>query len=241
MTLTALFQAQEATWPPAAMTRVGPWCIRVGQGGGKRVSAATAQAPFDVADIAQAEAAMAALDQDALFMIRPGEAALDAMLAARGYRIVDPTLILAAPTAPLAATPPPPVSAFTAEAPLAIMQEVWAENGIGPARLAVMARAKGPKTALLARHNDRAAGAGFAAIHGQVAFIHAMTVSPEHRRHGAAINMMRAAAIWAQDHGADTLNVLVTQDNAGARALYASLGFADVGHYHYRINAQQKA
>ncbi|MBK1634979.1 GNAT family N-acetyltransferase [Rhodovulum adriaticum] len=239
MSLPDLFAGQEATWPPAATHRVGPWCIRDGQGGGKRVSAATATAPVTDADIAQAETAMAALDQDALFMVRPGDEALDGLLALRGYRIVDPVMILAAPVAPLAAMPPPPVTAFTVAAPLAILHEVWAENGIGPARLAVMDRVKGPKTALLARQNDRAAGAGFAAIHGTRCFVHALSVSPAHRRQGAAVNMMRAAAGWAQDHGAETLVVLVTEDNAAARALYASLGFANVGSYHYRTNAPQ--
>jgi len=54
------------------------------------------------------------------------------------------------------------------------------------------------------------------------------------RRQGCAINILRAAACWAQDHGADTLSLAVTQANAGARALYASLGMEGVEQYHYR-------
>ena len=43
MTPAELYATLEATWPPAARRRVGPWTIRDGQGGGKRVSAATAE------------------------------------------------------------------------------------------------------------------------------------------------------------------------------------------------------
>ena len=44
----------------------------------------------------------------------------------------------------------------------------------------------------------------------------------------------RAAGAWAQDNGAETLALLVTEANAGARALYASLSMGVVGQYHYR-------
>ncbi|MGC9419766.1 MAG: GNAT family N-acetyltransferase [Rhodovulum sp.] len=237
MTPEALFAAQEATWPPASKTRLGPWTIRDGQGGGKRVSAATAQGPVTEAEIDAAEAAMADLDQPPLFMVRPGEDRLDALLAARGYTLVDPVEVLVAPVETLAAEPPAPVTAFTVWEPLAIMNELWDEAGIGPARRAVMARAATPKTAVMGRQNDRAAGAAFAAIHGGLCFVHAMAVAAPHRRQGTAVNMMRAVAQWAQDHGAEQLAALVTEDNGAARALYASLGMRNVGHYHYRMKA----
>ncbi|TCO73510.1 GNAT family N-acetyltransferase [Rhodovulum euryhalinum] len=240
MTPDRLFAAQEATWPPAAATRIGPWCIRDGQGGGKRVSAATAEGRVTEADIDAAETAMEGLGQPALFMVRPGDEALDALLAGRGYTVVDPVAVLAAPVARIAADPPP-VTAFTVWEPLAIMDELWAENDIGPARRAVMARVNGPKTALLGRQNDRAAGAGFAAIHDGICFVHAMVVAPGHRRQGTAVNMMRAAAMWAQDQGATDLAVLVTEANGAARALYASLGLENVGQYHYRMKVPQMA
>ena len=240
MTFARLFAAQEATWPPAGTRSVGPWCIRDGRGGGKRVSAATAEAPFSEPEIPDAEAAMAALGQAPLFMIRPGDEALDSALARRGYATIDPVILLSAPVATLAAETPAPVSAFTIWEPLRIMEELWEENGIGPARRAVMGRVTGPKTAVLGRQNDRAAGVAFAAIHEGLCFIHAVVVSTPHRRQGTAVNMMRAAAGWAQDEGAASLVVLVTEANAGARKLYASLGFSNVGQYHYRMKVPKR-
>ena len=235
--------AFESTWPPAATRRLGRWTLRDGQGGGKRVSAATAGpepegalTPADwVGALPAAETAMRALCQPPLFRLDPEQTALDAALAARGYRVADPTVIYAAPTARIATERPPPVTTFEVWEPLAIMREIWADGGIGPARLAVMDRATAPKTALLGRRADQPAAAAFAAAHRGVAMVHALEVRPDHRGHGLGRWMMRAAAFWALAQGAGQLAVAVTRQNTAGNALYASLGMAVVGSYHYRI------
>ncbi|MBI1216967.1 MAG: GNAT family N-acetyltransferase [Rhodobacteraceae bacterium] len=232
--MTALFDALEATWPAAALHRVGPWLIREGRGGGKRVSAATAEAAATEADIAGMEAMQMSLGQAPLVMIRDGEEALDAMLAAQGYRVIDPVVAYAAPVAAMTGALPY-LAAFTIWPPLAIQREIWAAGRIGPGRLAVMDRVAGPKTSILARAADRPAGAGFVAIHGDTVMAHALEVAPDLRRQKAAAHMLRAAANWAQAAGATTFSLVVTEANAGARALYASLGMTVVGHYHYRM------
>lgn len=239
MTPETLARVMEATWPPAARHHVGPFLIRDGQGGGKRVSAATAEAGWAEADFAPAEAAMAALDQPALFLIRQDEEALDAALAARGYEVVDPVVAYAAPV-DLLLPPPPPLSAIPTWPPLAVATEIWAGAGIGPARLAVMGRVAGPKTTLLARIEDRPAGCCFVAVAEGVAMLHALDVLPECRRRGAAGHMLREAAFWARENGAETLSLAVTRANHSARALYAALGMQVVGAYHYRQAVAEK-
>lgn len=231
----------EATWPAAATRIEGPWLLREGRGGGKRVSAATAEGAWRPGDIALAEAAQARLGQPALFLIRPEEAALDAELARCGFALVDPVVILSAPVAGLASTPPRPLSAFCHWPPLAIQRELWAEGGIGPARLAVMERVGGPHTAILGRAGDRAAGAAFVAVAGSHAMLHALHVGTGQRRQGVARNIMRAAAAWAQHHGAIDFSVAVTRGNPPANALYSSLGMQVVGHYHYRMKVPEEA
>lgn len=234
MTPGALYATVEGTWPPARRFRMGAWTIRDGQGGGQRVSAATAEGPVGPGDIAAMEAAQADLGQPALVMVRAGEAALDAALAQAGYRVKDPVVAYAAPAAALARALPP-ATAIPHWPPLAMTCDLWAEGGIGPARVAVMERAAGPKAAVIARAADAPAGAAFVAIHGGVAMLHAIEVAPRHRRKGAARNMIAAAASWAADHGAHDVALVVTEANAGARALYASLGMEPVGQYHYRL------
>lgn len=177
---------------------------------------------------------MRALDQTLLFQIRAGDAALDALLAAQGYRIVDPVNLLAAPVAGLIVERPPRVSTFTIWEPLEIMREIWAEGGIGPDRIAVMARARGPKTGLLGRHDNHPAATGFVALHEGIAMVHALEVRAAHRRVGMGRLMMLQAAHWAAAQGARHLAVICTQANAAANGLYATMGFVHIGQYHYR-------
>lgn len=234
MTPDTIYDVLEQTWPAASYARVGPWLIRAGAGGGQRVSAATVEAAFGDADISQAEAAMQALDQHPLFMLRHSDSRLDDMLAARGYLRHDPVVVYAASVADLGNPEPSPMSAFPTWPPLSIAVQLWNEAGLGAGRLAVMDRAKGPKTCILGRANDRASGVTFVACHGRTAMLHSLEVSPTQRRQGSAQNIVRMAAVWAGSQGADTLCLAVTEGNVAARALYTSLGMTIVGAYHYR-------
>ena len=218
----------EATWPPARVWRCGPFTLRDGAGGGKRVSAATCDG-----DWAEVELAAAVVDQP-LFLIRRGEASLDAALADRGYRVVDPVVIYAAPVAALMGEVPP-MTAFAHWPPLEIARVIWAEGGIGAERVAVMERVAGAKAAILGRTGDRPAGVGFVALAGVEAMLHALEVRPECRRQGMGAVLLRAAANWAAAAGALRLSLAVTEQNVAARALYSRAGMQAVGQYHYRM------
>ena len=233
--LIDIFAVIDGTWPAVRTEPSGPFTLRVGQGGGNRVSAATLEAPFEPDDLTRAEAAMRALNQQPLFMIRPGDNTLDAALDARGYAIRDAVVIYTCPVQRLTDLPLPRVTVFTIWHPLAIMREIWAAGGIGPARQAVMERAVGPKTGLLARFNENPGGAAFVAMHDGTAMLHALEILPHQRKQGLGRWMMRGAAFWAATQGAHTMSVICTTENTGANALYTSLGMDAVGHYHYRF------
>lgn len=230
----------DGTWPAARLARLGPFTLREGRGGGQRVSAATADGPASGAEIDAAAAAMRAMGQRPNFMIRAGEDRLDAQLAARGLAVVDPVVAHACPVGNLTDTPLPRVTVLPVWEPLAIMREIWAAGGIGPARIAVMERAAGPKTGLLARFNDKPGGTAFVAIHDGVAMLHALEILPHQRQQGLGRWMMRGAAFWAAANGAHTLSVVCTRANAGANALYSSLGMQVAGRYHYRQTPAEK-
>ncbi len=167
-----------------------------------------------------------------LFMIRPADAKLDAALARRGYARIDPVVAYAAALEAFDA--PRFFTTFPHWPPLQIARDIWAGGHIGPARVAVMNRASGPKTVILSRAADRPTGVAFVAVHGRIAMLHALEVTPIHRRQGSAQNILRAAAHWARGEGADTLGLVVTEANIAARALYAGLGMRVAGQYHYR-------
>ena len=232
-----LFTTSEATWPPAAHWRVGPFTLRDGAGGGQRVSAATVEGAFSDADLTAAEDAMRATGQRPLFQVRDKTDGLAEALEARGYAVKDPTLLYTLPIAELTDKPIPLVTAFEIWEPLAIMHEIWATDGIGPARLDVMARVQA-KTAVLARWNEKPAGAAFVGAQGGIAMVHGLVVLPHQRRQGVAEWMMRRAAFWGQAQGCDHIAVLCVAANVGANALYRALGFAQVGGYHYRVAPQ---
>lgn len=230
MTPETLVQVMEATWPAARVWRDGAFMLRDGAGGGKRVSAATSAGDWDRAALDRLEAAMA----EPLVLIRPGDEALDAALEARGWQVIDPVVAYAAPVAALMADLPP-LAAFAHWPPLEIARMIWAEGGIGPARLQVMERVTGPKCTILARQGDRPAGSAFVARDGAEAMLHALEVRPHQRRKGAGEALLRAAANWAAEQGATRLSLVVTRRNAAARALYDRLGMQVVGQYHYRM------
>lgn len=222
--LSRLYDAVEATWPAAHMWQQDGWTMRDGAGGGKRVSAATAE---------RVGVAPRGPLPD-LVMVREREDRLDATLEAAGHQIIDPVIVYQAPCAPLARLTPPGIRTITATRPLARMRQIWADGGIGEARLAVMERVQGPKTYAMGRVNDRIAACAFAACHEDIVMLHALEVSPAARRSGLGRDVTAALARWGELQGAKIFALLATIDNAPARALYEGLGMVSAGQYHYR-------
>ncbi len=60
-------------------------------------------------------------------------------------------------------------------------------------------------------------------------------VRPEVRGRGAATALLRHAAEFGRGEGAVRLDLSTAINNAPAQALYAKLGYARVGGYHYRV------
>lgn len=232
--LDRLMAASEATWPAASRREVAGFVVREGQGGGQRVSAATALGPVSKDQIEEAATAMLEMGQRPIFQLKESEIELDAQLAALGYAVKDPTLAYSLPIERLTDVPIPRVTAFTLWEPLAIMREIWETDGVGPARLAVMHRAA-EKTAVLVRWREKPGGVAYVGRDGEVAMVHALVTLPHQRRQGVAQWMMRAAAFWAEGRGARHMGVLCVQNNAPANALYRALGFTQSGGYHYRV------
>ena len=237
MTIDAetLYQVIEHTWPAAAHDGVGPFTIRDGQGGGKRVSAATADARVEDGDIPAAEAAMRDLGQTPLFMIRDGDTHLDSLLAHRGYDTIDPVTMYACPVEQRMGERPPRTAAIPVTEPMVIMREMWEAGGIGPERVKVMHRACKPKAGFVSRWQDKPAGTSFIAMHDGISMVHAVEILPFQRRQGLGRWLMQRAAFWTLDNGGHTLTVICTDQNAAANGLYSSLGMSVVGRYHYRI------
>lgn len=229
----ALAAAFEATWPAAEYRDAGGFRVGRGLGGGGRVASARAAGDWHERDIAPAAAIQKGWGQRPLFRALDGDARLIAALEAQGYRRESPTVIMEIAAAALTDLPVPPVMAFAIWPPLAIQREIWAAGNIDPARQAVIDRAAPPRTAILGRIEDRAAGAAFVAIHDGVAMLHALEILPGWRRKGLAGWMMRQASFWAVEGGVDRLALAVSRSNEPALALYRRMGFREVAGYGY--------
>lgn len=234
--ITRLYDVIDHTWPAAARHDHGPFTIRQGAGGGSRVSAATLNTSAAIADLRAAEQMLCDLGQPLLFMVKDGQDDFDAQLSADGYVIKDPCNLYAAP---IAQDRPSHKTCFPAYPPLAAQADIWAKGGVGPARLAIMERARGPKTSILGRVGDTPAGTVYAGIHDGIAMLHALEIDPALRRNGLGRHLTRGVAQWGQSLGAQHLALITTQANVGANALYTSLGMQVVGHYHYRIKSEK--
>jgi [ribosomal protein S18]-alanine N-acetyltransferase len=83
--------------------------------------------------------------------------------------------------------------------------------------------------ALLAVEQDEPVGLSLARAAGGEAEILTLGVTPAARRQGAGRALVEATAAEALARGAKDLFLEVAEDNVAARALYLSLGFAQVG------------
>lgn len=234
--LSKIFDTVEVTWPAEEQRTLGPITLRRSTGGGKRVSAATVTGPVAEGEVEGAEAQMREMGQAPLFSLRPGDEALDDMLAARGYSVVDRTNVFACPVDHLAGEETDIEQASLAVwEPLAIQLDFWREGGVGPDRIAVMERAACPKTALIGRHDNSPGGTCYVGLHDGIAMMHALEIIPPSRRAGMGRAMTVHAAQWGARNGADTFALLCVEQNLPATALYQKLGMEIVGQYHYRI------
>lgn len=226
-----IMEAVRATWPPSDLLRVGAFDLPAETVGTRRATSARVRAG----------AVPAPDDLDAVEAARPGgvigtidgaEDGTAALLAARGYRAGGISDLMAGPVT-AATGDTPPVSGFPHWPPLAICEALWSDHGNDAPRRAPAARAPDPKTAILLRHNGRAAGALFVAIHADMAALHLVLTLPRFRRQGVGRLAMTHAANWAQANGASHLVLPVEADNAAAVGLYGRVGLVRRGGYRY--------
>lgn len=170
--------------------------------------------------------------------------ALDAALAARGYRHAAPTLVLTAPVAQVIAktTGHRAVAVNLADKATAAWHRAFVDlDGHSDSAAVgelVLPRVPAPAAyASVTLDGDVAAMGLFVAALGW-AGVFCMTTHPQHRRQGIALAILHAGARWAAGHGADHLYLQAEHDNNPARRLYGRTGFTHSHSYHYRVANQ---
>ncbi len=239
-----------SAWPAQETEHAGPLLLRHTQGFTKRSNSACLLAPvmLSKADIASVEAWFASRGRPAIFRIASGvrgtdtpqtraELALDCMLAARGYTVADPSLVMARSVRDL-----PLLN--TAEAPAFLPADAWlgceqALSGKSDAErtlLGLIISLTQGRAQLAVRQVDNGpVSCGMLVTQGDGFGLFDIRTHAAHRRQGHARAMVLGLLQHARDLGLSTGWLQVLETNTPAVSLYAGLGFTLSHRYHYRI------
>jgi ribosomal protein S18 acetylase RimI-like enzyme len=242
-----LEQLAAAAWPAAETQPLHGWLLRCHAGVTRRANSVWPNAAGQEWSLDEKLAAVEEFYRirglPARYQICPAAepADLDAILAARGYRVDAPTSVQVAPLAVVVGQTrtSPELAVSIAAAP----DEEWfstycqadaiTEREAGPRR--DILRRIGRRCGLTsARLNMDTIAVGLGVLGGGWLGLFCMGTRPEFRRRGAAGTVLHALAEWARQEGATDAYLQVMENNAGARALYARAGFRTLYGYHYR-------
>jgi GNAT superfamily N-acetyltransferase len=234
-----LERAAARAWPAARTVDVAGWSVRLSGGGSRRTNSVlplTFDGDFETA-LARVEALYAAQRTRSYVQVvsiaRPGD--LDARLAAHGYRLEEPCLLLAKPLGPPGdPTPGVDITGDPTPAWLSVYGETI-DAGRRAAVPAVLATVPRPRAFVLVSDGvtPLASALGVLSPDG-IVIVECVATLASARRSGAAMRAMDALEHWAASAGGTTLALQVVETNLPARALYAKRGYAERGRYHYR-------
>jgi GNAT superfamily N-acetyltransferase len=234
-------------WPATEQMLYDGWVLRFAGGYTKRANSVTPLYPgtLDIgAKVAACEAIYAARGLPPIFRLPTMTAPqVDETLARRGYRLLDPTLVLARPLASDqadAADGAPPSGAALREAPPDDWLALYSRLSDAPlTRQAlhgeILARIGTPRLMAAWHIDGRPVACALGVLEGDCFGLFDLVTAPDERRKGYAMALVRAMLDWACHRGARYAYLQVVRDNAPARALYERLGYRELYAYHYRV------
>jgi N-acetylglutamate synthase len=242
----ALRQSIEAAslwaWPPERTAGVGGWLLRQGSTATRRqnsvrTSAFSGEVAVERA-IAEVEAWYAGFGRLACFQLTeaslpPG---LDALLAARGYRLESPSEVM---VLALASPLPEPPNVTLEGRPTAFVMTALADphwpSAERAARARLFGRIRRPMTFAVRPVGGVPVAAGLAVVEGPLVGIFALRTAPTARCAGHGRAVLDRLLGWGRAMGAETAYLQVEADNAPALALYRAAGCRRLHGYHYRV------
>jgi GNAT superfamily N-acetyltransferase len=223
------------------------WLLRFGGGHTKRANSANPLEPLpdDPAGlISRVESLYGQRGLPAIFRLTPlaDVAALDRLLEARGYGVLDPSRVLVLPD--LGALPQPglapglrlsldraPAAAWFA-ARDRVQPIAPAER---PARQRILAAIAAPAAYAAIYDGTTALAVGLGVVSGGYLVVNYVATDPQWRGRGLMRALMGELGAWARSRGADAGHLFVVAGNAPAERLYHALGYRELYRYHYRV------
>jgi len=225
----------DQAWPALQRVDTGCWTLRAANGVTKRANSVLPLGePEDLeAAVERAEKFYADRGLPCVFSVGGGATpGLDAALEARGYGVMDPTLIM---TARLVPEGEPEEGVELAETPSPAWLDAWwsVDGRFGGDGLPTAARILTGVPAVYASLGREAVGRGV--VQGEWFGIYSMAVTPLARRRGHGRKVLSALLSHARAQGTQRAYLVVVESNTAARTLYERQGFTVVGRYHYRV------
>ncbi|MFC5814300.1 GNAT family N-acetyltransferase [Nonomuraea harbinensis] len=228
----------DGAWPAWERRVLGGWVLRYAGGVTKRANSVLAVGEPPVPDdlfaaIGVAEEFYAERGAPCAFSIGAGAPpGLDRALDARGYALVDPTVVM---SGTISGEPAVPVR--VEPRPWRGWLEAWWEvDGRYGTGLEAAERIVTGVPALYAAVEEDGApvAVGRGVPQGDTLGVYCMATLPSARRRGLARAVLRALAV---ESGVRSAYLVVTERNTAARNLYRSEGLERKGGYHYRVRS----
>ncbi|HXH02224.1 MAG TPA: GNAT family N-acetyltransferase [Candidatus Competibacteraceae bacterium] len=228
-------------WPALREEHLDGWRLRFAEGYSKRVNAVTPLPPHPAAlepAIDHCEARYRAAGLRCLFRLVEGLAPeeLDQRLAARGYRLLDPTAVMT-----LALDHPPAATEGVAlhDEELADWLVLYARATGKPLQgqavhAAILSRITARRRLVSLRLGGEPAGCALAVLDGAYLGLFDLAIVAARRGQGLGARLLAGLLAWGAGQGARLAYLQVLEDNAAALALYRRLGFRHAYRYWYR-------
>lgn len=232
-----------AGWPALESRDVADWRLRLSGGYTKRANSINAlgrDAQVDVRTLDGLEAAYRERHQLPVWRLTPlAPPAVSDLLAQRGYRPIERSLLQVCPLGP-AATAAPEVA--IQPAPSAAWIEAFCTySPVRPEHCDTMRRMlaliAAPVGFAVIEEAGRPMAMAIGAVSGDHMGLFDVLVMPHARRRGLARKVTESLYAWAWQHGARFGYLQVVATNAAAMPLYAAQGFRTVYDYEYFVPA----
>ena len=243
--IDALEQAAARSWRALESGQLGSWLLRASDGftGRANSALATGDPGLPLADAIEkvrgwyAERSLPAMIAVPYPLNGPVDSELDRLLTALGWTARTAAIVMTASTADVTASAAQnvPGIGFDAEPDVAWLARYrYRGQDLPPIARELLTSAPWQAFASV-RADGGTIAIGRVAGAGEWAGLTAIEVDPTRRRQGLGASITTALTRHAAEHGYRNIYLQVTDENAGARALYRKLGFTDHHGYHYRV------
>lgn len=238
-------------WPALQQMLYDGWVLRFSKGYTKRANSANALYPSAIdtqKKVAFCEAQYKARELRPIFRITPfAPVDLDSILEARGYELIDTTLVLARDVAAIAK------SRETDSALSGRMHQESLDDW-----LPIYCRLKSSSLDAHQTHREiletilgrcfyasltvsgETVSCALGVLEGEFFGFFDVVTALEHRNQGHGMALLSSMLDWAQENGARHAYLGVVDLNSPARRLYDKLGFQEVYRYWYRVPGPDK-